>query len=101
MSETKTSNTESIFNYNETASYLESLSFELEGMQDMLNIVMREIFDKRIPANEPFVELSRYDMSFGSILETVRDKLHYKKKELVELSEKFYEKHGETLENAV
>lgn len=92
---------ENVLNYADIASELETLSFELESMQDMLNIVMTEIFDKRIPANEPFVELSRYEMSFGSILETVREKLHYKKKELVELSEKFYEKHRETLEIAV
>ena len=93
--------TENVLNYADIASELESLSFELESMQDMLNIVMTEIFDKRIPANEPFVELSRYEMSFGSILETIRDKLHCKKKELEELSEKFYEKHRETLKNAV
>lgn len=89
--------TENILNYFEIAAELESLSFELDGMQDLLNIVMSEIFDKGIPENKPFVELSRYEMSFGRLVETVREKLHYKKLELAELSGKFYAKHKETI----
>lgn len=100
MSE-KNHTTENVLNYADIASELEALSFDLESMQDMLNIVMKEIFDKRVPVNKAFVKLSRYEMSFGTLVETVRDKLHYKKAELVELSDKFYEKHRETLENAV
>lgn len=76
------------------ASQLETVSFELDSMRQMLSILQKEIFYKQIPDNAPSITLTRYEFSYGCLLNTVVNQLLAKSNELALISDRLYSMRG-------
>lgn len=95
MSENKTTNEQPEMSFFDIASEFESLSFELENMESLLNIVITEVFSKAVLKDGSFVGFGRYEMSFGNIIEAVCEKMRNKSAEIYQLAGMFYKKSKE------
>ncbi|MBQ7296446.1 MAG: hypothetical protein IJW86_09695 [Clostridia bacterium] len=77
-------------NFN-VASDLEGLSYELERVEDLICVVVTEIFDKAVTGDKAFITLGPYEMRFSAILDAAINQLKQHQKTLFELASIFYQ----------
>lgn len=75
----------------DVASDLEGLSYELERVEDLICVVITEIFDKVTREDEVFITLGPYEMRFSAILDAAINQLKQHQKTLFELASIFYQ----------